>query len=220
MVIKNIYLEKAFHTAFPRNTMLSTLPVVLLLSFVFLTPTLSEKLTLKPPEHEMFNVSLYAMCRMKPNTQLLAGMPRVYGHVLFKQSSPQEKLQVIFKLFNLPENYSKSRAIHIHQYGDLSEGCTSTGGHYNPEGVDHPLHPGDFGNFISRNGKIRRSVTSKATLYGGSSVLGRAVVIHEKEDDMGHGEDAGSLLHGNAGARLACCVIGISSSKPWNKSRH
>lgn len=200
--------------------MLSTLPVVLLLSFISLTPTLSEKLTLKPPEHEMFNGSLYATCRMKPNTQLLAGMPRVYGHVLFKQSGPQEILQVIFKLYNLPENYSKSRAIHIHQYGDLSEGCTSTGGHYNPQGVDHPLHPGDFGNFLSRHGKIRRSVTSKATLYGGSSVLGRAVVIHEKEDDMGHGGDAGSLLHGNAGARLACCVIGISSSKLWNKSRH
>ncbi|GAA6068133.1 extracellular superoxide dismutase [Cu-Zn] [Tachysurus ichikawai] len=197
-----------------------TLPVVLLLSFVFHTPTLSEKLTLKPPEHELFNGSLYATCRMKPNTRLLPGTPRVYGHVLFKQTGPQEKLQVMFRLYGLPDYYSKSRAIHIHQYGDLSDGCISTGGHYNPKEVNHPHHPGDFGNFITRNGKIRRAVTSKATLYGGTSVLGRAVVIHEKEDDMGHGGDPGSLLHGNAGARLACCVIGISSSKPWNKTRH
>lgn len=195
-----------------------TLPLVFSLSLVFYVPALSVKLTPGPPEHNLTNSSLYATCRMKPNTQLLAGMPRVYGIVLFKQSGPQEKLQVMFKLYGLPAHYSKSQAIHVHQYGDLSEGCTSTGGHYNPTGVNHPLHPGDFGNFLTCNGKIRQAVSSGATLYGGLSVLGRAVVIHEKEDDMGLGGDAGSLLHGNAGARLACCVIGISSSKPWNKS--
>lgn len=195
-----------------------TLQAVFLLSFVFHTPTLSKKLT--PPEHDLFNSTLYAACRMRPNTQLASGFPRVYGLVLFKQTGPEERLWVKFKLHGLPASISQSRAIHIHQYGDLSEGCTSTGGHYNPAGVDHPLHPGDFGNFIAHNGKIRRSVDSKATLYGRLSVVGRAVVIHEKEDDMGRGGDAGSLLHGNAGGRLACCVIGRSSSKLWDKSRH
>ncbi|XP_017319380.1 extracellular superoxide dismutase [Cu-Zn] [Ictalurus punctatus] len=197
-----------------------TLLMVFLLSFVFHTPTLSETLMLKPPEHNLFNGSLYATCRMRPNNQLASEMPRVYGHVLFKQTGPGESLRVMFKLYGLPASNSQYRAIHIHQYGDLSEGCTSTGGHYNPGGVDHPLHPGDFGNFIARNGKIRRSVDSKATLYGELSVLGRAVVIHEKKDDMGRGGDEGSLLHGNAGGRLACCVIGISSNKFWNKSYH
>ncbi|KAG8536189.1 hypothetical protein GDO81_026934, partial [Engystomops pustulosus] len=27
--------------------------------------------------------------------------------------------------------------IHIHEYGDLSMGCESCGGHYNPEGNTH-----------------------------------------------------------------------------------
>lgn len=198
---------------------LSTLAVVFLLSFVFHTLTLSETLMLMPPEHDLFNSSMYAACRMRPNTRLGSGMPRVYGRVLFKQTGPENKLQVMLKLHGLPASDSQSRAIHIHQYGDLSEGCTSTGGHYDPHRVNHPLHPGDFGNFVARNGKIRRSVDSKATLYGELSVLGRAVVIHEKEDDMGRGGDAGSLLHGNAGGRLACCVIGMSSSKLWNKPR-
>ena len=27
--------------------------------------------------------------------------------------------------------------IHIHEFGDLSDGCDSAGGHYNPDGVDH-----------------------------------------------------------------------------------
>lgn len=197
-----------------------TLPLVFLLNFVFHTPTLSKKLLLKPPEHDLFNSSLYATCRMRPNTQLVSGMPKVYGHVLFKQTGLEERLQVLFKLHGLPASISQSRAIHIHQYGDLSEGCTSTGGHYNPHRVSHPLHPGDFGNFLDRNGKIRRSIDSTASLYGELSVLGRAVVIHEKEDDMGQGGDAGSLLHGNAGRRLACCVIGISTSKLWDKFHH
>ncbi|XP_030644091.1 extracellular superoxide dismutase [Cu-Zn] [Chanos chanos] len=170
-----------------------------------------------PPEHQEFGGSLYATCKMRPNSQLTPGMPRIYGQVLFKQEGASKKLRVSFRLHGFQDSDVQPRAIHIHQYGDLSEGCTSTGGHYNPFGVNHPNHPGDFGNFIPRNGKIRQSLDSSATLYGGLSVLGRSVVVHEKEDDLGLGGDAGSLLHGNAGGRLACCVIGISTPKLWKK---
>ena len=31
--------------------------------------------------------------------------------------------------------------------------------------------------------------------------------VHAKEDDLGLGRNAGSLLTGNAGYRLACCTI-------------
>lgn len=189
--------------------------LMLLLNVLFCTVTLNQ--VLYPPESETFNNTLYATCRMRPSSQLAPGMPSVYGQVLFKQSGPQEKLTVMFRLHGLPQSATHSRAIHIHQYGDLSEGCTSTGGHYNPFGVNHPNHPGDFGNFMAPKGRIRRSVESSATLYGGLAALGRAVVIHEKEDDLGQGQDAGSLLHGNAGGRLACCVIGISPPNLWNK---
>lgn len=106
--------------------------------------------------------------------------------------------------------------MHIHQYGDLNRGCDSTGGHYNPYGVHHPNHPGDFGNFVPQDGKISAMIESEATLFGGLSVIGRAVVVHEKVDDLGQGGDAGSLLHGNAGRRLGCCIIGISPPSLWN----
>ena len=37
--------------------------------------------------------------------------------------------------------------------------------------------------------------------------MGRSIVIHALEDDLGKGTDAESKLTGNAGGREACCVI-------------
>ena len=159
------------------------------------------------------NGTLYATCRMRPNSKLPTGMPKIYGQVMFKQAHAGGNLSVVINLHGFPAPDGQHRAIHIHQYGDLSEGCSSTGGHYNPLSVNHPDHPGDFGHFLPLNGKIRQTLDSDATLFGGPSVLGRSVVVRAKEDDLGLGGDAGSLLHGNAGERLACCVIGMASSK-------
>ncbi|XP_063046552.1 extracellular superoxide dismutase [Cu-Zn]-like [Engraulis encrasicolus] len=172
-----------------------------------------------PPELTENSGVLYATCKMRPNAKLPADMPKIYGHVLFRHEYAQAKLNVAINLQGFPAPDEQTRAIHIHQFGDLSEGCASTGGHYNPLGVNHPQHPGDFGNFQpSEDGKIVKMLDSDATLFGGLSILGRAVVIHAKSDDMGLGGDAGSLLHGNAGARLACCVIGMSKSKLWDNN--
>ncbi|KAJ8375837.1 hypothetical protein SKAU_G00064170 [Synaphobranchus kaupii] len=179
----------------------------------------AESRSAAPPEADQFNGTLYGACRMRPSTKLPEGEPKVYGRVLFRQDGPVAPLQVLFRLHGLPADSGQVRAVHVHQYGDMSDGCDSTGGHYNPHGEAHPGHPGDFGNFAPRRGRIReRREAEGATFFGGLSVLGRAVVIHEKEDDLGRGGDAGSKLHGNAGRRLACCVIGISSPKLWDKT--
>ena len=47
-------------------------------------------------------------------------------------------------------------------------------------------------------------------LFGAFSVIGRSCVLHKKEDDLGMGGDEESLKTGNAGARIACGVIGLS----------
>lgn len=36
--------------------------------------------------------------------------------------------------------------------------------------------------------------------------------LHAGEDDLGQGGDAGSLASGNAGPRLACCIIEDAAS--------
>lgn len=174
-----------------------------------------------PPEAGQFGGALYGACRVRPSAKLPPGQPRVYGHVLFRQDGPEAAVQVRFDLCGLPRTDGHQRAIHVHQYGDLSDGCDATGGHYNPHGNAHPGHPGDFGNFVPRGGRIREQrEVGGATLFGGLTVLGRAVVIHQGRDDLGRGGDAGSRLHGNAGPRLACCVIGLSSAQLWDTPPH
>ncbi|XP_054461101.1 extracellular superoxide dismutase [Cu-Zn]-like [Anoplopoma fimbria] len=172
---------------------------------------------LAPPEVSQYNGTLYAICKMRPSTSLPDSLPKVYGQVLFKQDYPQGKLNVLLRFNGFPtDSDPEPRAVHIHQYGDLSRGCDSTGGHYNPHGVHHPNHPGDFGNFEPHEGKINAMIESEATLFRELSVIGRAVVVHEKVDDLGRGGDSGSLLHGNAGRRLGCCIIGITPPGSWD----
>uniref|UniRef100_A0A8B9VM28 Superoxide dismutase [Cu-Zn] n=1 Tax=Anas zonorhyncha TaxID=75864 RepID=A0A8B9VM28_9AVES len=161
----------------------------------------------------------YAACEMQPSPKLDAEKPQVTGQVLFRQHYPQGRLEAIFHLEGFPLNDDQpGRAIHIHELGDLSSGCDSTGGHYNPFRVNHPRHPGDFGNFSPKDGKIRKFKPNLfATLFGPYSILGRSVVIHEQEDDMGKGNNKASLENGNAGKRLACCVIGVCSGSLWEE---
>ncbi|KAK3546463.1 hypothetical protein QTP70_026318, partial [Hemibagrus guttatus] len=171
-----------------------------------------------PMEVTQFNGTLFATCELIPDSKLPIGQPEIYGQVLFKQIFPTGILQVLINAHGLPTDDQQKRAIHIHQYGDLSQGCITAGPHYNPLGVDHPAHPGDLGNYVAINGTIRQQLNMEGgTLFGGQSILGRAVVIHEKEDDLGFGSNKESKRSGNAGKRIAGCVIGISTPSLWEK---
>lgn len=133
----------------------------------------------------------------------------VKGTILFKQSAGQPTL-IVGKIQGLEPG---KHGFHIHEYGDLSDGCDSAGAHYNPDNVKHgdikKGHVGDLGNVVAGTDGVAdfTIVAERVDLLGDRSVVGRAVVIHKDEDDLGKGGDAESLKTGNAGDRLACGVI-------------
>ena len=112
-----------------------------------------------------------------------------------------------------------AHGFHIHEFGDMSDGCKSMGGHYNPDGFNHgdlnEGHVGDLGNIeADQNGKADFSIKAhRVDLIGDRSVVGRGIVVHADPDDLGKGGDEESLKTGNAGDRLACGVITLRSTK-------
>jgi superoxide dismutase, Cu-Zn family len=105
---------------------------------------------------------------------------------------------------------------HIHEFGDCNcEDGKCAGGHFNPDGKKHggptsaERHAGDLGNIVADDkGAAKGEMTDKSIALGGDrSIVGRAVIIHEKEDDMTTDPT------GNAGGRIGIGVIGISKEQ-------
>lgn len=103
---------------------------------------------------------------------------------------------------------------HIHELGDTTD-CYSTGAHFNPDqtnhgGRDHAVrHVGDLGNVdIEDEVQYFNFTDSTIALRGRNNILGRSLVLHEREDDLGLTDHPDSLTTGNAGPRVACAVIG------------
>ncbi|KAJ6851954.1 superoxide dismutase [Cu-Zn], chloroplastic [Iris pallida] len=110
---------------------------------------------------------------------------------------------------------------HLHQYGDTTNGCISTGPHFNPKGLTHGApedeirHAGDLGNIVANAEGVAEAtiVDNQIPLSGPDAVVGRAFVVHELEDDLGKGGHELSLSTGNAGGRLACGVVGLTPAE-------
>lgn len=146
---------------------------------------------------------------------VLKGDSPVSGTITFEQSSADGPVKVSGEIKNLDP--SSQRGFHVHSLGDLSDGCVSTGSHFNPYGKSHGApsdsvrHVGDLGNIESDEyGTATISFKdSFISLNGPTSIVGRAVVVHAGIDDLGQGNNEESLKTGNAGGRAACGVIGL-----------
>ena len=150
-----------------------------------------------------------AICILAPNKS------NITGKVYIKET--EKGLKINYEIYGLDDGL---HGFHIHEYGDLSEGCNSACSHFNPFNKKHgglhskERHAGDLGNIESINKEsIGELFVKQLSLIRSrkTSVLGRMFIIHDKEDDLGEGGDEESLKTGNAGARLACGVIGLCS---------
>jgi len=117
-------------------------------------------------------------------------------------------IEVVADLTGVPPGV---HGFHIHEKGDCGNNAQNAGGHFNPTGMIHGApdaqshHAGDFGNVTAdANGEVHtRFTTHSISLKSGDAInpVGRAVVLHEKADDLV------TQPSGNAGARIACGVI-------------
>jgi len=141
-----------------------------------------------------------AVAKLSPTTG-----STVRGEVTFTQT--EKGVQVVGSLTGM---HMGEHGFHIHEKGDCSapDGA-SAGGHFNPTTQPHAArdaaarHVGDLGNLKADPYGMARAnfVDEKISLTGPNSIIGRAVIVHEKADDYT------TQPTGNAGGRQACGVI-------------
>ena len=84
---------------------------------------------------------------------------KIEGYVKFHQCNKNQETKVEFNLKGFGQN--KIHAIHIHEYGDLRDGCKSLGAHLNLTNKEHgsifidphESHTGDLVNNIESDDK-------------------------------------------------------------------
>jgi superoxide dismutase, Cu-Zn family len=129
---------------------------------------------------------------------------QVTGTVTFTKVG--DEVQVVADIQNLKPG---KHGFHIHEKGDCSApDAASAGAHFNPTQKHHggPMtaehHSGDLGNLeADASGKAHLDWKGKLSLSGTDSIIGKSIVVHEKEDDLKTDPS------GNSGARIACGAI-------------
>ncbi len=134
----------------------------------------------------------------------------VSGKVEFREAS--DGLKVAAAVQNVAPG---KHGFHVHEKGVCVDGGNAAGGHFNPDGVSHGLltkdgfahaHAGDMGNMevaADGTGSLETVLPGLTLDQGKYGITGRAVILHEKEDDFGQPT-------GNAGGRIGCGEIVVN----------
>ncbi len=95
------------------------------------------------------------------------------------------------------------------------------GEHYNPERKTHGninspnSHAGDLGNILSDAtgvAFINKLSRDQYSLKDYEPVIGRGIIVHAHQDDLGLGGNLTSLINGNSGGRLGCGIIAYANN--------
>jgi len=132
----------------------------------------------------------------------------ISGTVIFAKSG--KAMRVIAEVSNLSPG---AHGFHIHEFGDCrAADGSSAGGHFNPDNSSHgapnadPSHVGDLGNIVADESGVGKLdlLVARPDLEGPNGIIGRSIIVHADPDDLK------TQPTGNAGARIACGVIGIA----------
>lgn len=147
--------------------------------------------------------------RVIMNAVAVFQQPTIQGHATATLENGKTRLRATFT--QLPKG---KHGFHIHRAGDLrGEGCAGACEHFHvgpPQdhgskpGTKGPRHTGDLGN-------IEHTGITYSYLIAGitpQDLLGRALIIHEDEDDLGRGDFPDSKTTGHSGSRIGCAIFG------------
>ena len=134
---------------------------------------------------------------------------KLAGKVMLQDT--KDGLKVSADFTNAPAG---KHGFHIHEFGSCDDSGKAAGSHYNPNGHPHgnalkdiqTAHAGDLGNIDVKadgTGKLEAIIPDVSLSTGAYNVAGRAIILHEKEDDFGQPT-------GNAGGRIGCGPIVIT----------
>ena len=131
---------------------------------------------------------------------------KITGNAIFEPTG-DGRLKLTINVQNVTPG---DHAVHVHETGDCSAlDASSAGGHFNPDEMEHGApgapehHAGDLGNMnVKEDGTGSMTVTTKSLeLKGKRGVIGKALIVHERPDDMK------TQPTGGAGGRIGCAVI-------------
>jgi Cu-Zn family superoxide dismutase len=141
---------------------------------------------------------------------------KIKGTVRFTEDVNKEDIVIDIDIAGLKPGL---HGFHIHTYGDMSDQCDSMCAHFNPYGKSHGgpdsvvRHVGDLGNIrADSNGVAKYQMRDSIIKLRGTkcNIIGRGLIIHADEDDLGLGGFPDSAKTGHAGKRIACAVIGYA----------
>lgn len=143
--------------------------------------------------------------------------PGIMGHITLTQVA-KGPVMISGSIRNLPR--IGLLGMHFHENAAVPGNCDVVGEHFNPLHMRHGgendiiRHIGDEGNIIV-NGSPNHGTAHIAkadfliSLKTGviNSVVGRALVIHYRTDDLGKGLNRESGKSGNSGEKIACGTV-------------
>ncbi|XP_053687298.1 superoxide dismutase [Cu-Zn] [Sabethes cyaneus] len=143
----------------------------------------------------------------KAGATLVADNPeqQIMGTISFRQWAPGH-IETNINATGLPVG---KHAVHVHAFGDMREGCKSTGPHFRSSII---------GNIeVKEDGNAMIDFPSPyVNLFGFAGIVGRSIVVHEKASEIYRFPDLSinnpvsfQGEEDTVGARIACGIITI-----------